>query len=101
VLATGEILQQQVAQLFDLKTNEVSQFANKIQTLIDYAKTQTDNHSPEGIKWAIRDLSFKVGTPPLGEKMINYLTLYAYTRSNRDKLDKQIAKIERRNDDNS
>jgi len=88
------LLHNYVAQLFDLKTNEVSEYKGKLQTLIDYAKSVSEDHTPEGIKWAIRELSFKVGTPPLGEKMINYLSLYAYTRSQRDELDSKLKKFE-------
>ena len=74
----GELLVEQVGQLFDFKPSEVGQYKTKINTLIAYAKTKTQDHSPEGIKWALRNLSLKVGTPPMGEKIINYLTLYAH-----------------------
>lgn len=71
------LLVEQVAQTFDMKPSEVSQYKGKLESLIEYAKYKTDDHSPEGIKWAIRQLGVKVGTPPLGEKLINYLNLYA------------------------
>jgi len=95
VPSEGSIEHQQVAQLFDLNLNELNGYKSKLNTLIDYAKSITDDHSPEGLKWAIRDLSFKVGTPPLGQKSIDYLTLYAHTRTKRDKLNKQLEKFER------
>ena len=71
------LLVEQVAQTFDMKPSEVSQYKGKLESLIEYAKYKTDDHSPEGIKWAIRQLGVKVGTPPRGEKLINYLNLYA------------------------
>lgn len=86
----GEILTQNIATLFDLKPNEIPRYQSKLQTLIDYAKTKTDNHSLEGLKWAIRNLSLKVGTPPLGEKLINYLTRYAYLALEKGKIDKEL-----------
>ena len=98
VYPDGLLLHQQIADLFDLKNSEVSHYKTKLNTLIEYAKSQTDDHSTQGLKWAIRELSFRVGTPPLGEKMINYLTLYAHTRTKRAELDKEIAKFERRED---
>jgi hypothetical protein len=75
-----EFLPQSVGQLFDLSPNEVNSYSNKIGTLIDYAKSQTGDHSPEGIKWALRALQGRVGTPPLGEKWINYLSKYAWLK---------------------
>lgn len=77
VIPEGVLLREQVAQTFDLKPSEISQYKGKLDTLIEYAKLKTDDHSPEGLKWAIRQLGVKVGTPPLGEKLINYLNLYA------------------------
>lgn len=99
VIEGGELLHQQIGTLFDLKPSEVSRFKGKINTLLDYAKSKTEDHSVEGLKWAIRDLSFRIGTPPLGEKMINHLTRYAMLRTNREKLDKEIAKIENPSED--
>lgn len=73
----GVLMTQQVAELFDLKPSEINQFKGKLESLIEYAKLKTDDHSPDGIKWAIRQLGVKVGTPPLGENLINYLNIYA------------------------
>jgi hypothetical protein len=85
----GVLLVEQIGQLFDFKPSEVSQYKTKIRTLIDYAKLKTDDHSPEGLKWALRNLQLKVGTPPIGEKMINYLTRYAYLYLETKKLEKE------------
>jgi len=90
----GEILLQQVANLFDLKPSDISHYKDKLNTLIAYAKSKTKDQTIEGLKWAIRDLSFRVGTPPLGEKMIDYLTLYAHTRTKHEELGKQLDKFE-------
>ena len=76
----GEIFVQQVGNIFNFTPLECAKYKDKINTLIDYAKTQTDDHSLEGIRWAIRSLQGKVGTPPLGQKWITYLTEYAYLK---------------------
>jgi hypothetical protein len=73
----GDFLADSVASTLNIDSTEVSKFKLKIDTLIKYAKSKTDDHSPEGIKWALRNLSVKLGTPPLGEKLINYLHGYA------------------------
>lgn len=78
LVPTGVFLAEQIAKLFDLKPNEVSQYKAKLNTLIDYAKTKTDNHSPESLKWVLRRLSTKLGTPTLGEKPITYLSRFAH-----------------------
>jgi hypothetical protein len=88
VVPHGKLLADRIGQeLFDLRPNELARYDSKINTLIDYAKMKTDDHSPEGLKWALRTLGLKLGTPPMGEKVIDYLTRYAY-------LDLESRKIE-------
>lgn len=84
-----------VGSLFDLKPSEIGEYADQIGTLLEYAKSMTDDHSREGLLWAIRELQYKVGTPPLGEKMITYLTKYAYLKLEDKKIEEEIKKYER------
>lgn len=93
----GELEYNAVGQMFDLKPSEIGLFRDKIGTLLAFARTQTDDHTIEGLKWAIRSLQNKVGTPPLGEKMINYLNKYAYLKMESNKLQKDIEKYEHNN----
>lgn len=51
--------------MFDLKPSEVSSNKRMLETLIEYAKTKTEDHSLAGLKWALRELSLKLGTPPI------------------------------------
>lgn len=74
----GSILRNEVASLFDFDYSETKQYKNKLDTLIEYAKTKTEDHSPQGIKLAVRSLGLKLGTPPLAEKLIEYVYRYAY-----------------------
>lgn len=90
-----DILITSVGQLFDMKPSEMGVSKDKIQLLIDYACTQTDERTPEAIKWVIRSLQGKVGTPPLGEKWINYLSKYAYLKLEGLKLKKEAENFER------
>jgi hypothetical protein len=39
-------------------------------------------------------LEYKVGTPELGEKLINYLSKYAYLKLEQKKLDEEVKKYE-------
>ena len=91
----GEIMVQQVGQIFDLTPIQCQKYINKLNTLIDYAKTQTDDHTAEGIKWAVRSLQGKVGTPPLGQKWLPYLTEYAHLKLESIEREKMLNKFER------
>ena len=93
-LKLDEFLPQSVGQLFDLSPDEINHYSDKLGTLIDYAKTCTDDRSPEGIKWAIRSLESRVGTPPLGEKRINFLSKYAWLKLDELRLKKEVEQYE-------
>jgi hypothetical protein len=89
-----EIVLNSIGQIFDFKPSEISQYKDKLGTIIEYARTQTDDKSPEGLKWAIRSLQGKVGTPPLGEKWVNYLAQYAYIKMESMNMAKEVEKYE-------
>lgn len=98
VIPDGLLLAQRVGQeLFNLRPSEVSRHKAKLNTLIDYAKSKTDDHSTEGLKWALRTLSLKLGTPPMGEKLISYLTRYAYLDLESQKIEKEKEKYHGQN----
>lgn len=70
--------------------NEVSQYESELKILLDYAKTQTKDHSPENLKWIIRQLELKTGTPPFGEKAIKYLARFAFLSLEQQKINKEL-----------
>lgn len=80
---------------FDL--NEASRYQDKVETLLDWAKTQSDDHSPENLKWVIRELSFKIGSPPLGQKLVNWLAEYAYLHKESQEINKRLDKMKHGN----
>lgn len=77
-------------------SNEQSAYRHKAQTLLEYAKSQTEDHSPENLKWIIRSLELKLGTPPLAEKRVNYLAHYAWLEMEESKLKKEKLAFERK-----
>lgn len=91
----GQMEANAIGSMFDLKPSEISQFEDKIKTLLDFAKSQTDDHSLENLRWTIRELQYKVGTPPLGEKMINYLEKYAFLKMQSNKIAGDLKKYEK------
>lgn len=94
---TDEYIRNSIGALFDLKPTEISLFQDKIGTLLEYARSMVEDPTPENIKWAIRSLQGKVGTPPLGEKWINYLGKYCYLKLESMKLNKETEKYEHGN----
>lgn len=78
LIPDGDLMRLELASTFDMKPSEASRYKKQLDGLIEYAKSKTDDHSPAGIKWAIRSLGTKLGTPPLGEKLVPYLYRYAY-----------------------
>lgn len=89
------MLIQSVGQLFDMRPGEIANAKEKINLLIDYAKTVTNDHSSEGIRWAVRSLQGRVGTPPLGEKWLPYLSKYAYIKLESMKMQEEVERYER------
>ncbi len=77
------------------KDSEFGQYKDKIQTLLDYAKSQTSDHSPENLKWIIRSLEMKLGTPSLAEKRISYVARYAFLLAEEAKINKEKKQFER------
>jgi hypothetical protein len=90
----NQAIKQAVSDVFGLSSREVGMHSAAINTLIDYAISQSDDPTPENVKWAIRQLYLKVGTPPLGENVITYLSRYAYLAMEQNKISKELKKYE-------
>lgn len=76
--------------------SELGRNEDRLQTLLDYAKSQTEDHSLENLKWVIRSLELKIGTPPFGEDRLAYVARYAYLLSEESSINKEKQKFERR-----
>lgn len=102
IIPDGVMMTERIAQIFDLKPSEVSRYERPLNDLIEYAKMKTDDHSAEGLKWAIRSLGTKLGTPPLGEKLVTYLQRYARLYMESKKIEAEKDKFLRgeKDDDN-
>lgn len=73
-----EIQVNAIADAMGLDKFEKTRYADNIETLLRYARANTKDHSTDGLKWAIRKLEVKLGSTPLSEKRISYLSRYAY-----------------------
>jgi hypothetical protein len=68
-----------VAQVMGLETDgEKRKYGKEIKTLIEWSRTQSDKKDPIQLKWTLRNLQMKLGTPPLSEKMITRAARYAF-----------------------
>lgn len=72
----GEIANIAVRQVLEIK-NDSKDYDEDVNTLVKWAKTQVDSDDPTEIKWAIRDLRMRLGTPTFGDS-IKHLSRFAY-----------------------
>lgn len=74
------------------KDGDKSAYDLKAKDILKWAKSQTEDHSPENLKWIIRDMEFKIGSPGVGEKMIDYLHSYIGLATQKEEVDKKLKK---------
>lgn len=92
----GELEFKSIASVMGLeRESELNLYKDKINTLLSYAKTQTDDPTPENLKWVIRSLELKLGTPPFAEKRINWVSRYAYLMTEEARILKEKEKFTR------
>jgi hypothetical protein len=65
-----------VKQVLEIERNNTD-YDDDVKTLVKWAKEQTGSDDPQELKWAIRDLRMRLGTPNLGDA-IKHLTRFAY-----------------------
>ena len=73
-----------------------SNYTDEIRWLLDYAKDQTEDNTVEGLKWAIRELETKLGTPPFLEDKVKFMARYAFLFMEGKKTSKELKKMTRR-----
>lgn len=72
----GEIDYIAVKQVLEIDRDS-TEYDKDISTLVEWAKLQTGNSDPMEMKWAIRDLRMRLGTPTYGDA-IKHLARFAY-----------------------
>lgn len=82
-----------ICDMYDLDEVEAKRSDYKIQALIDYVKAHNKELSPDNIRWTLRSLELKLGTPPIAEKRIDYMARYAYLMSEKKAIDKELEKF--------
>lgn len=90
LVGKSEMLENAVLQAFDIDQKDRGLYQDKINTLLSYAKSQGQEVTPANVKWIIRNLEMKLGSPPLSEKRINYVSRYAYLHGEKAKIDREM-----------
>lgn len=87
---TPELQMKAIASVMGIENaSELTKYEDKLETLLEYAKLKTKENSIEGLKWALRDLGDRLNTPTSGEKMIDYMTRYAYLELESIRIDQE------------
>jgi hypothetical protein len=90
-----ELYQREVGRVMGLENeSDFDKYQPNLKTLVDYAKSQSTDHSPENLKWIIRSLNAKLGTPPFGEDRIKFISRYTYLVQEGKKIEEEKRKFE-------
>lgn len=81
----GEINQIAVQQVLEIEGGD---YENEIETLIEWAKQKTGSEDYMDLKWAVRDLRLKLGTPTFGDPIKN-MARFARLDLDEDKIKKE------------
>lgn len=90
-----ELYQREVGKSLGLENeSDFNKYQSNLKTLVDYAKSQTTDHSPENLKWIVRSLNAKLGSPPFGEDRIKFISRYTYLLNESKRIDEEKKKFE-------
>lgn len=83
----GEIDRMAVAQVLGLENlAEQSKYSDQLEDIISWAKQEGYKDTQE-LKWIVRSLQDKLGSPPLSEKWITRVARYAHLSMESQKLE--------------
>lgn len=90
-----ELNQREVGKVLGLENeSDFNKYQLDLKILVDFAKTQTTDHSPENLKWVIRSLEMRLGTPPFAEDRVKFITRYAYLVTEEKRIKEERKKFE-------
>lgn len=67
---------------------EAGKYEKEVNTLLEWAKEKTQSDDYQKLRWAIRDLQLKIGTPPFGDRIKN-LARFAYLELEENRIKKE------------
>jgi hypothetical protein len=91
-----DLYQREVGKVLGVENeSEFNKYQPDLKTLVEYAKSQTSERSSEGLKWIIRSLEIKLGTPPFAEDRVKFITRYAWLLNEEKRISDEKKKFER------
>lgn len=85
---------QELADMFEIEKSDYGKMSSKINTLLDWAKANTSDG--EDIRWTLKRLEMKLGTPPMGVDKISHMAEYAYLWLQNNDISKKLMEYGRR-----
>lgn len=79
---------QELADMFEIEKSDYGRLSPKINTLLEYAKANTNDQ--DDIRWVLRRLETKLGTPPMGVNKISHMAEYAYLWLQNQEINKKL-----------
>ena len=89
-----QLIQNALAEVSGVE-NEAHRYSSELKNLLEWAKQSTDDHSIEGLRWAVRQLDMRLGSSQIGEKRIHILNRFAYLEMQGKKIKSELEKIAR------
>ena len=77
LISNDEIDNTAIAQVFGIEQKDFAENSDKINTIRDWAKAQGYENTDQ-LKWMLRSLMTKLGSPDWGESWITIASRYAY-----------------------
>lgn len=83
---------QELADMFEIEKSEYGRLSPKINTLLDWAKANSEDGD---LRWTLRRLETKLGTPPMGTSKLAYMAEYAFLWLQNQEINKKLDKYGR------
>lgn len=74
----GELERVAIGQVLNIGSDEISEGREKIDSIVRWAKTQSEDHSFQNLKWIVKQLEMKLGTPDFGESRLTKVSRFAF-----------------------
>ena len=88
-----ELIYKSVGEVLGLENNsDFEKYKDDIQRIAEYAGLQ-GNEDPVDIKWFVRQLEMRLGTPKLGEKRVTNVARYVYLLTESDRIKDRLNQL--------
>ena len=84
---------QTAAKVLNVPEEDYSKQEHKLRLITAFFKEKEQDMVPETLAWQLKDFLLRLGSPKLGEKMLDVVHRAIYLRMERDKLDSEIKKL--------